>query len=61
MKESVDVTIIGAGVVGLAIAEALAAKNRQVVVLKKTIPLARKQVHGTARLSMQESITRKHS
>lgn len=35
MKESVDVTIIGAGVVGLAIAEALAAKNRQVVVLEK--------------------------
>lgn len=35
MKESVDITIIGAGVVGLAIAEALAAKNRQVVVLEK--------------------------
>ncbi|RPI76115.1 MAG: NAD(P)/FAD-dependent oxidoreductase [Desulfobacteraceae bacterium] len=35
MKESVDVTIIGAGVVGLAIAEAVAAKNRQVVVLEK--------------------------
>ena len=35
MKESVEVTIIGAGVVGLAIAEALAAKNRQVVVLEK--------------------------
>lgn len=35
MKESVDVTIIGAGVVGLAIAEALAAKNRQVAVLEK--------------------------
>jgi len=35
VKESVDVTIIGAGVVGLAIAEALATKNRQVVVLEK--------------------------
>ena len=35
MKESVDVTIIGAGVVGLAIADAVAAKNRQVVVLEK--------------------------
>ena len=35
MKESVDITIIGAGVVGLAIAEALAAKNRQIVVLEK--------------------------
>ncbi len=35
MKDSVEVTIIGAGVVGLAIAEALAAKNRQVVVLEK--------------------------
>lgn len=35
MCESVDVTIIGAGVVGLAIAESLAEKNRQVVVLEK--------------------------
>ncbi len=35
MCESVDITIIGAGVVGLAIAEALAEKNRQVVVLEK--------------------------
>jgi L-2-hydroxyglutarate oxidase LhgO len=35
MKELVDVTIIGAGVVGLAIAEAVAAKNRRVVVLEK--------------------------
>ena len=36
MKDNIiDVTIIGAGVVGLAIAEALAAKNRQVVVLEK--------------------------
>ena len=35
MKESIDIAIIGAGVVGLAIAEALAAKNRQVVVLEK--------------------------
>ena len=35
MKETVDVTIIGAGVVGLAIAEAMAAKNRQIVVLEK--------------------------
>lgn len=35
MNELVDVTIIGAGVVGLAIAEALAEKNRQVVVLEK--------------------------
>jgi L-2-hydroxyglutarate oxidase LhgO len=34
-KESVDVAIIGAGVVGLAIAEALAVKNRRVVVLEK--------------------------
>lgn len=35
MKETVDATIIGAGVVGLAIAEAMAAKNRQIVVLEK--------------------------
>ena len=35
MKESVDVAIIGAGVVGLAIAEAVAVKNRRVVVLEK--------------------------
>jgi len=35
MKEAVDVAIIGAGVVGLAIAEVLAVKNRQVVVLEK--------------------------
>lgn len=35
MKESVEVTIIGAGVVGLAIAEAVAAKSRQVVILEK--------------------------
>lgn len=35
MSEVVDITIIGAGVVGLAIAEALAQKNRQVVVLEK--------------------------
>jgi choline dehydrogenase-like flavoprotein len=33
MKENFDATIIGAGVVGLAIAEAMAAKNRQIVVL----------------------------
>ncbi|MBN1548028.1 MAG: FAD-dependent oxidoreductase, partial [Syntrophaceae bacterium] len=35
MSETVDVTIIGAGVVGLAIADALAQKNRQVVVLER--------------------------
>lgn len=35
MNESIDITIIGAGVVGLAIAESLAEKNRQVVVLEK--------------------------
>ncbi|MDQ5985343.1 MAG: L-2-hydroxyglutarate dehydrogenase [Syntrophus sp. SKADARSKE-3] len=35
MEEPVDITIIGAGVVGLAIAEALAAKNRQVVIVEK--------------------------
>jgi L-2-hydroxyglutarate oxidase LhgO len=35
MKESVDVTIVGAGVVGLAVAETLAQKNRQVLVLEK--------------------------
>ena len=35
MKDSVDITIVGAGVVGLAIAEVLAAKNRQVVVLER--------------------------
>jgi len=35
MKELIDVTIIGAGVVGLAIADALAAQNLQVVVLEK--------------------------
>lgn len=35
MSELVDVTIIGAGVVGLAIAEELAKENRQVVVLEK--------------------------
>lgn len=35
MKESVDITIIGAGVIGLAIAEVLAEKNRRVVVLEK--------------------------
>lgn len=35
MKEYFDVTIIGAGVVGLAIAEAVAAKSRQVAVLEK--------------------------
>jgi len=33
--EKVDLLIIGAGVIGLAIAEAVAAKNRQVVVLEK--------------------------
>jgi len=35
MTESVDITIIGAGVVGLAIAAAVATRNRQVVVLEK--------------------------
>lgn len=35
MKENFDVTIIGAGVVGLAIAEAVAAQNRRVAVLEK--------------------------
>lgn len=35
MSELIDFTIIGAGVVGLAIAEALAEKNRQVVILEK--------------------------
>ncbi len=35
VKDLFDVTIIGAGVVGLAIAEALATKNRQVIVLEK--------------------------
>ena len=35
MEDPVDITIIGAGVVGLAITEALAAKNRQVVILEK--------------------------
>jgi len=35
MNEPVDIAIIGAGVVGLAIAEALAEKNRQVVVFEK--------------------------
>jgi L-2-hydroxyglutarate oxidase LhgO len=35
MSELVDVTIIGAGVVGLAIAKVLAKNNRQVVVLEK--------------------------
>lgn len=35
MSETVDVTIIGAGVVGLAIAEALAQRNRQIVVLER--------------------------
>ena len=34
-QEKVDLLIIGAGVVGLAIAEAVAAKNRHVVVLEK--------------------------
>jgi L-2-hydroxyglutarate oxidase LhgO len=34
-KESVHIVVIGAGVVGLAIAEALAAKNRLVIVLEK--------------------------
>jgi len=35
LSETVDITIIGAGVVGLAMAEALAKNNRQVVVLEK--------------------------
>ena len=35
MSELIDVTIIGAGVVGLAIAEALAQKNLKIVVLEK--------------------------
>ena len=58
MKESVDVTIIGAGVVGLALAEAMAAKNLQVVVLEKNDSLAKRRVPGTVRLL---SITRKNS
>lgn len=35
MNETVDIVIVGAGVVGLAIAEAVAVRNRQVVVLEK--------------------------
>jgi len=60
MKESVDVTIVGAGVVGLAVAETLAQKNRQVLVLEKTIPSARRRVPETAKLFMGESITQKN-
>ena len=35
MNELFDITIIGAGVIGMAIAEVMAEKNRQVVVLEK--------------------------
>ena len=49
MSDVVDITIIGAGVIGLAIAEALTQKTRPVVILERTTLSDRKPVPATAR------------
>ena len=55
---SAEAVVIGAGVVGLAVARALAQAGRDVVILEKNAHIGRKPARATAKSSMPASIIR---
>jgi NADPH-dependent 2,4-dienoyl-CoA reductase/sulfur reductase-like enzyme len=55
--DRMDAVVIGAGVVGLAVARALALQGREVLVVEEPTPLVPARARATAKSFMRASIT----